>query len=226
MAIAPKVPGRVTGLPVSDNQPVREGDILLVIDDADYRAAHDQAAAALAAARAAADVAEAEATLASAQAERTRATADLTRYKTLSASHFASQQKVQTTQANATKARAAVERAAAALATEKSRLDLLAAERRQADVLVEKMQAELAAARIRLEDTVLRAPVNGIVGNKGVQLGLYVQTGQQTMSVVPINGVYVIANFKETQLARMHQGQPVEITVDDLPRPRLPWPSG
>ncbi len=226
VAIAPKVPGRIARLPVADNQPVRAGDVLLEIEDADYRAARDQAEAALRAAKAAVEVAdanivlagnavaEAEASLASARAERTRAGADLTRYRALNAAQYASQQKMQTAQADATKANAAEARAEAAFATQKSRFDLLAAERRQALATVERSEAELAAAEIRLRDTVIVAPTDGVVGNKGVRLGQYVQTGQQAMSLVPVDGVYVVANFKETQVARMRQGQPVEISVD------------
>jgi membrane fusion protein (multidrug efflux system) len=226
VSIAPKVPGRVTRLPVADNQPVRTGDVLMAIDDADYRAALDQAAAAFSAAKAAVEVAdanivlagnaveEAEASLASAQAERTRATADLARYRTLSAAQYASQQKMQTAQADSAKAVAAVDRAQAALATQKRRFDLLAAERRQAVATAERAEAELAAARLRLADTVIAAPVDGVVGNKGVRIGQYVQPGQQAMSLVPVEAAYIVANFKETQVARMRQGQPVEISVD------------
>ncbi|MGE4527681.1 MAG: HlyD family secretion protein [Rhodospirillaceae bacterium] len=226
VAIAPKVPGRIAMLAVADNQPVKAGDLLLRLDDADYRAAVNQAQGSFDAATAAvavvdgniavaeSSIAEAEATLASAQAERTRAAADLARYKKLSAAQFASQQKMQTALADAEKAVAEVRQNAAALATAKSRLALLAAQRRQAEAEVETARAALEAARIRLADTELRAPVDGVVGNKGVQIGQYVQSGQQTMSVVPVAGVYVVANFKETQLARMRQGQPVKITVD------------
>ncbi len=226
VSIAPKVAGRVAALPVADNQPVHAGDVLLRIEDADYRAAAAQAMAALAAAKAAVDVAdanivlagnavtEAEAGLASVQAERVRAAADLSRYRTLNRAQFASQQKMQTAQADSAKATAAVERARAALATQKRRFDLLAAERRQAIATAERAAAELTAARIRLADTVIVAPGDGVVGNKGVRVGQYVQPGQQAMSLVPVNAAYVVANFKETQLARMRQGQPVEITVD------------
>ncbi|WP_337995461.1 HlyD family secretion protein [Oleispirillum naphthae] len=226
VAIAPKVPGRIAALAVADNQPVKAGDLLLRLDDADYRAAVDQAQGQLDAAAAAvavvdgniavagSSIAEAEAALASAQAERTRASADLARYKTLEAAKYASQQKMQTAQADAGKAAAEVRQGSAALATAKSRLALLSAQRRQAEAEEETARAALAAARIRLADTELRAPVDGVVGNKGVQLGQYVQPGQQTMSVVPVAGVFVVANFKETQLSRMRQGQPVTITVD------------
>jgi len=226
VAIAPKVSGRVATLAVTDNQPVKAGDLLLRIDDADYRAALDEARgkrdAAVAAvavvdgniAVARGNIAEAEAALASAQAERTRASADLARYKKLSAAQYASQQKMQTALADAEKAGAEVRQSSAALTSAKSRLTLLSAQRNQAEAEVKTAEAALAAARIHLADTELRAPVDGIVGDKGVQAGQYVQAGQQTMSVVPVANVYVVANFKETQLARMSQGQAVEITVD------------
>ncbi len=226
VTIAAKVSGRVANLAVTDNQPVKAGDVLIRIDDADYRAAADQQAAALEAARAAVAVAEAnlvvtrtaiaesQADLASARAEATRASADLARYAKLNASQYASEQKVQSARADATKAAAEVERAAAALKTQESRLALQSAERDQARAQAEAQAAALDAAKIRLADTVIRAPIDGVVGNKGVRVGQFVQIGQQTMSVVPVAAVYVTANFKETQVARMRPGQPVEIDVD------------
>ncbi len=224
--IAAKVSGRVAAVEVGDNQPVHAGDILLRIDDADYRAAVGQQAAALDAARAAVAVAEANlavtrtaiaetrAQLHAAEAERVRAGADLARYAKLNAAQFASEQRMQSARADAAKANAEVERIAAALATQESRLALQAAERVQAQAQAESQTAALDAARIRLADTVIRAPIDGIVGNRGVRLGQFLSAGQQTMSVVPVAEVYVVANFKETQVARMRSGQPVEISVD------------
>lgn len=226
VTIASKVAGRIASVRVADNQPVHAGDVLMTIDDADYRAAAEQARAALAAAIAAVEVAdgniavektaivEAEAALSSAEAERTRAGADLARYRTLSESQYASTQKYQSAQADARKAVAAVDQAAAAVSTQKTRLALLAAQRAQAVAQVEEAKAALAAAQIRLDDTVIRTPVDGVVGNKGAQVGQYAQPGQQEMSVVPVRALYVSANFKETQLSRMRVGQPVEIEFD------------
>jgi len=226
VAIAPKVPGRIVSLPVSDNQTVRAGDTLMVIDDADYRASLEQAEAALHAAQAAVEVVdgnialasgaieEAKASLASAQAEKTRADHDLARYEKLNASQYASRQKFQTAQADASKAKADVTRAQAALTVERSRLTLLAAQRKQAEAEVERAAATVESARIKLADTVVRAPVDGIVGNKGVQIGQFVQAAQQAMSVVPTDEIYIVANFKETQLAHVRTGQPVKFSVD------------
>ncbi|SBV93648.1 Secretion protein HlyD [uncultured Alphaproteobacteria bacterium] len=226
VGIAAKVAGRVAVVAVGDNQPVHAGDVLLTIDDADYRAAVDQQAAALEAARAAVTVAEANlavtraaivetrAQLRAAEAERTRASADLARYAKLNAAQYASEQRMQSARADAAKAGAEVERIAASLATQESRLALQAAERVQAQAEAEAQTAALDAARIRLADTVIRAPVDGVVGNRGVRLGQFLSAGQQAMSVVPVAEVYVVANFKETQVARMRPGQPVEIDVD------------
>ena len=226
VAIAPKVTGRISALPVTDNQSVKAGDVLMVLDDADYRAAVSQATAALHAAEAAVEVVdgniglakgaieEAKAALASTEAERTRAGHDLARYKQLNDSQFASRQKYQNAQADASKAAAAVKQAKAAVSVERSRLTLLAAQHRQAEAEVERADAALEAARIKLADTVIRAPVDGVIGNKGVQIGQFVQTGQQAMSVVPTDGLYIVANFKETQLAHVRTGQPVAVSVD------------
>ena len=226
VTISTKVSGRVAAIAVGDNQPVHAGDVLIRVDDADYRAAYLQQEAALAAAKASVTVAEdtmaltrnaiaeAQADLNSARAEQTRANADLARYKKLSDAKFASEQRMQSAQADAAKATAEVARKAAALATEQSRLALQASQLTEAQAQAEAQAAALDAARIRLDDTVIRAPVDGVVGNKGVRLGQYLQAGQQTMSVVPVSEVYITANFKETQVARMRPGQPVEIEVD------------
>ena len=225
VAVAPKVPGRIAAVPVADNQQVRAGEVLLRLDDSDARAAAAEAEAALAAAEAAVrvidvnvevarhDVDEAVAARNGAEAERERSAADLVRYRTLNQSQYASAQKYQTSLADARKAQAAVAQSVAALASRQGRLRLLAAQREQAAATVEQTRAALASARIRLADTVVHAPIDGIVGNREAQAGQYIQAGQQAMSVVPAS-VFVVANFKETQLAHMAQGQPVTVTVD------------
>ena len=93
---------------------------------------------------------------------------------------------------------------------------------------MEKLQRELAQAQATLDvaqndldNTVIKAPVDGVVGNKGVQTGQYVKVGTQLMAVVPLPQVYIVANFKETQLENMRPGQPVEISIDAYPNHKL-----
>lgn len=229
VTVAPKVAGYVTALPVGDNQRVAAGDVLLRIDDADYRAKVAQGEAAVQAARAAVGVVdsqvaltrslvrEAEAKLQSARADRARAADDLARYKALNASQYASTQKYQAALAESRKAEAAVAQAEAAVAAQKGQLDLLAAQRAQAEAEVARAEATLTEARIALDNTTVRAATDGVVGNLAVEVGQYVAPGRQAMSVVPVDDVYVVANFKETQLARMRVGQPVALHVDAYP---------
>jgi membrane fusion protein (multidrug efflux system) len=102
----------------------------------------------------------------------------------------------------------------AALAAERDQIGVLDANRSQAQAELERAKANLDLARLDLERTVIRAPVDGVVGNRGVQVGQMVKPGTQLLSVVPIVQAYVVANFKETQIARMQPGQAVEIEID------------
>ncbi|SOD92159.1 HlyD family secretion protein [Caenispirillum bisanense] len=229
VTVAPKIAGYVARVPVDANQRVAAGDVLLVIDDADYRAKAAQAEAAVQAARASVTVVdsqvaltrslvkEAEARVESARADQARAQDDLKRYKALNASQYASTQKYQAALADARKAAAAVAQATAALAAERGNLDLLAAQRLQAEAEVARAEASLQEARIALDNTVVRAAGAGVVANRAVEVGQYVAPGRQAMSVVPVDDVYVVANFKETQLARMRVGQSVALHVDAYP---------
>ncbi len=229
VTVAPKVPGYVAQLPVTDNQRVSRGDVLMVIDTADYRASVAKADAALQASRASVTVVdrqmalarsqvhEAEAALESAQADLTRTSEDLARYETLNKRQFASTQTYQAAQADHRKAEAAVRQAKAAVETSMGQLDLLAAERAQAEATVAQSEAALEEARIALDNTRVIAATDGVIGNLGVEAGQYIAAGRQAMSLVPVDEVYVVANFKETQLEHMTAGQAVDIHVDAYP---------
>jgi membrane fusion protein (multidrug efflux system) len=231
--IAPKIAGYVAEVAVAENQAVKPGDVLLTIDDADYRVKLAQAEAKLASARAAIAsaetrlnlnvnlVAEAQAVVASAEAELAHAQVEVNRYKSLSEQNIASRQRYDTALADHRKALAARDRTRAALASQVGQVQLLTAQRREAEAQAMEAQAMLAAAKLDLENTVIRAPVDGIVGNRSVQAGQYLRPGAQLMVLVPTGSTYVVANFKETQLARMRPGQPVEIAVDAFRRAKL-----
>ena len=245
--VLPRVPGYVQEVLVSDNQPVKPGDLLVKIDTADLQAKMDQEQASLLNAQAAVSVAEAavasarstatgaQAKVSSNQADVTvartkaeQAAADVARYKQLLVKEEISQQQYDAARTAAESARAATD--AARATTESSRATAQAsgsqiqAALRQvaaAQAQVAQHQAALEAARLQLSYTVIKAPVAGFVSKKNVEVGQFVQAGQPLLAIVQQgnhpNDVWVSANFKETQLARMHPGQTTEIEVDAYP---------
>ncbi|CAH2604511.1 HlyD family secretion protein [Rhodovastum atsumiense] len=227
--ISPRVEGYVRHVAITDNQQVRAGDVLFVLDDRDYRARRDQARAAAAAATAAIGhldaemrqqrsmIAQAEAAIGSAVAERDRARLDQARYRALARDQAASRQAAERAEADLLKAEAALIRAQAAAGSERDRMPVLATARAQAEAQREGAAAALRLAEINLEDTVIRAPNDGVVGNRAAQLGQFVKPGSQLVTLVPLQSLYVTANFKETQLEHMRPGQPARIAVDAFP---------
>lgn len=227
--IAPRVAGYVSELMVNDNALVNAGDPLLRIEDQDYRAKVAQAEALVGARRAAmatiqsqitlqrAIIAQAEADVVSAQAERERVNADLVRYRELADVKATSRQQLDSAIAGARRSQAALDAANARLNAEQVRLQVYEARREEARAALGEADAHLTLARIDLDNTLLRAPVDGVIGNKHVQLGQYLRPGTQVLTVVPLPQVHVTANFKETQVKRMGVGQPVTLLVDAYP---------
>lgn len=227
--IAPRVAGYIRDVYVDDNQRVAKGDVLVRLEDIDYRARLGQAEAELAAGRSAIATAEAatssrsqaireaEAALAAAQAEGKRAEADRARLEKLLRDGFVSRQRHDVAVAEAASRAAAVTQARAAVAAARAGVTGATTERTTAVAGSRAAAAAVEAARYDLENTVIRAPIAGVVGNRFARVGQYVRAGQQLMAVVPVEQVYVVANFKETQVARMTPGQPVRITVDAYP---------
>lgn len=228
-AIAARVNGYVAKVQVGDNQTVAAGDVLVTIDDADFRARVEQAQAVTAARQAVLDslatkltlesklIDAAQARLDSAIADQKRAAADLTRARELRASGSGSKQALDQAQADASKADAAVASAEAALAAEREQLAVLEATRAQSQADVDAAKAAEKLATLDLEHTLIRAPFAGVVGAKTVQDGQYVRAGAQLMAVVKLPDVYVVANFKETQAGEMRRGQEAMISVDAFP---------
>ncbi|MBK9081672.1 MAG: HlyD family secretion protein [Rhizobiales bacterium] len=227
--IAAKVSGYVAEALAADNQRVTAGDPLVRIDDGDYRLAVQSAADKLATQDAAiarigeqagaqrATIEQARAQLAAAQADQTRAEAAFGRTQALSKSDFASRAQFDSALADKARAAAATQAAGAALAAAQQGLAVLEAQQIEA----RRARAELETAKARAERdmsfTTIVAPFDGVVGNKAVQPGQYVQPGARLLALVPLDTVFVEANFKETQLARIRPGQKVEIEVDALP---------
>ncbi len=227
--VAPKVAGFITRMAVTDNQEVRAGDLLVKLDDRDYRAALSKAEALVAGEQAAlanleasrrlqqAKVAEAQAGIAAAAAETERAHDDQARFRTLSATAAASVQAFQKADSDYKQAVAADQRARAGFDAAQRQLEVIDTQKRQADAALAAAEADLEAARLNLSYTELRAPFDGTVGNRSARQGAYATIGAALASVVPAKGLWVDANFKENQLAHMKAGEAVTIEADVLP---------
>ncbi|HVX79450.1 MAG TPA: HlyD family secretion protein [Bradyrhizobium sp.] len=227
--IAPKVTGYLHEVLVNDNEAVKAGQVLARIDDRDYRVAFNQAKADVAAAKATvaskqaqlevqqAVINAARATIAVDQANVTFAAQDNKRYTELAATGSGSLQNAQQAQARIASAQATLERDNANLTSALKQVDLLKAEIVQANAAEARAQAEQDQAELNLGYTTITAPIDGVVGNRTLRVGQYVQAGTQLMSVVPVEGAYVVANYKETQLTDVHEGQAVDIEVDMFP---------
>jgi membrane fusion protein (multidrug efflux system) len=227
--LAAKVAGYVSTIAVDDNSRVRAGDVIATIDDGDYQLAVNAARDKVATQQATVDrigqqivaqqasVDQAKAQLASAQAGATRAHLELDRQQALAQRDFASRQTLEQSQSNRDQAVAGVQSAQAAVAAAAANVDVLKAQQQEAAKALEELRTAVAKAERDLSFTVIRAPVDGVIGNRAVQTGDFVQTGQRLASLVPLDEVYVDANFKETQLAHLRPGQKVAISVDALP---------
>jgi membrane fusion protein (multidrug efflux system) len=227
--IAPKVTGYLHDVLVKDNERVSAGQVLARIDDRDFKVALDQARADVAAARATiaskqaqlevqqAVINAAKATINVDQAALTFAAQDNKRYTDLAASGSGSVQNAQQAQARIATAQAALARDEANLTSAVKQVDLLQAEIVQATAALARVEALQNQAELNLGYTSIVAPIEGVVGNRTLRVGQFVQAGTQLMSVVPASGAYVVANYKETQLTDVHEGQAVDIAVDMFP---------
>jgi membrane fusion protein, multidrug efflux system len=227
--IAPKVSGYLREVLVGDNEAVGAGQVLARIDERDFKVALDQAKADVAAARA--SIASKQAQLDTQQTviDAARATLDVDtatatfaeqenkRYTDLATSGFGSVQNAQQAQSRTAGAKAAIQRDAANLASAIKQVDLLKADINQATAALARTEATQGQAELNLGYTTIVAPVEGVVGNRTLRVGQFVQAGTQLMAVVPADGAYVIANFKETQLTAVRKGQAVAIGVDMFP---------
>lgn len=224
--VSPQIDGYVVEVLVADNQRVEAGQVLIRLDDADAKANLAQAQAELAAlqagvnnvdARAAQEqamIASRAAAVSQAEAQADLARQQVDRYGRLAAQGWVSQQRIETERAGVRTAQASVAEARAALVAEQRAAGVLGSTRDQSVASVEQARAAVEKARIALDRTVIRAPVAGVVGARGVRVGQYVRPGGQILSIVPLGDTYVVANFKETQMDRLRIGQTVEIKAD------------
>jgi len=221
-----RVSGHIVAIFPGDNALVRTGDVIFRIDDGDYRIAVDAARTRIATQQATIDrigrqvtalesaVEQAKAQLASADAALKRAGLDFDRQQALSSKGFASRATFEVSEAGRDQGVAAVKSAQAAYDAARDNVEVTRAQQAEARAQLAELQTSLAKAERDLDFTSVRAPVDGIFSNRLVNTGDFVVVGQRLGNVVPLNDVFIDANFKETQLKRIRPGQPVTISVD------------
>jgi membrane fusion protein (multidrug efflux system) len=231
--IAPKVSGYIAEVTVQDNQAVKAGQVLARIDDRDFRTALDQARADVAAAEASirnidaqtvlqqSVVDQEKANIAATEASQQFAHEDHTRYRDLMKTGYGTVQRAQQAESALLEKTAQLQGARAALVAAQEKVNVLSTERVKAEAQLDHSLAVERQAELNLSYTTITAAVDGTVGARSLRVGQFVQAGTQLMAVVPLHAVYVVANFKETQLTRVRDGQAVEIEVDSFPGVKL-----
>jgi membrane fusion protein (multidrug efflux system) len=224
-----RVPGYVTEVLVTDNQRVRAGDVLVRLEDRDYRAALKKSEAAITAQQATlanldatallqqALIAQARAGVSSSTAELARAKDDQQRYDNLVQRAAVSKESAERATAQYKEALAQSQKAGASVDAASRQLAVIDTQKQQVRAALEEATAERDIAALNLEYTTVRAPVDGVIGNRRARVGSYASQGQQLLAVVPAKGLWIDANFKEDQLARMHDGELATVTADAVP---------
>ncbi|MBR0714778.1 HlyD family secretion protein [Bradyrhizobium liaoningense] len=221
-----RVAGHISSILAGDNTVVRAGDIVFRVDDGDYKIAVDAASTKIATQQATIDrigrqvaalesqVGQSKAQLASAEAGLKRADLDFERQQALNTKGFASRATFEVSEAGRDQGAAAVKAAQAAYDAAVSNVDVAKAQQAEAQAQLAELKTALAKAERDLNFTSVRAPVDGIFSNRLVNTGDFVTVGQRLGNIVPLDEVFIDANFKETQLKRIRPGQPVTIKVD------------
>lgn len=233
VAMAPRVSGQVADIYVRDNEDVVAGQALVKIDSRRYEMSVRQAKATVDAreadvAKSQADLRQQDAVIAQAEAdvETARVNSDLAqkeyeRSAALAARGFATQQKNDQNESALAQARSTVHLKQAALDAARQQVATLKAQLAQANAQLAGAKESLSQAEIDLSDTVVRSPIAGRIGDRTVQLGQFAQPGTKLLTVVPTGQIYLVANFKETQVENMRPGQQAEISVDAYPDLKL-----
>ncbi len=231
--VAPKVSGYIADVLVQDNERVKAGQMLAHIDDRDFRAAQAQAKAGVDAAEAAIHNIDAELALQQSMIDQAKAAtfasqaslkfnkADVARYSDLAQNGYASVQRAQQSETARSQSAAELQRDQAGLVAAQKKVAVLETQRVQAVAERDRAQAVLHQADLNLSYTTITAPVDGTVGARSLRVGAFVNAGTQLMAVVPLDAAYIVANFKETQLTRMRDGQEVTVKVDSFPGVRI-----
>jgi membrane fusion protein (multidrug efflux system) len=227
--ISPKVSGYLSAAPVDDNQSVKAGEVLARIDPRDYQNTLDQARANVAAAQAAIDtlnqqiaqqrlvVEQDRQQVASDQAAVVYSRQDFQRYTELAKDGWGTVQRSQQADADIREKAATLRHDIVVVSAAEKQIGILEAQIAQATAALAQQRAIEHQAELNLSYTVITAPIDGTVGVRTLRVGQYVQAGTQLMAVVPLQAVYITANYKETQLTDVRPGQPVTIDVDTFP---------
>jgi membrane fusion protein (multidrug efflux system) len=227
--VAPKVSGYIAELLVDDNQSVTAGQMLARIDDRDFRAALDEATANVAAGAASvanlnaqitaqnSQIRQADASVAAASASLDLSQRNDARRRKMAQVGYGSQEQADDASTDAKEKAANLERLQAAAVSARQQVDVLTTQRRLAQARSAHAEAARNQAELNLGYATITAPIGGTVAARTVRLGDYVQAGTQLMALVPLQRVYVIANFKETQLTDVHPGQPARVRIDTFP---------
>jgi membrane fusion protein (multidrug efflux system) len=231
--LSSRVSGEVLTVAVDDFQRVKTGDLLIQIDPADYQAQVALAEAGVAGAQAVYDnlanqielqyatIAQAEAQQVSALAQEVETREEQERQQSLTQTEAGTRQKLEQAVAAYARAQADVRASRALIAAQRHQIEVLNGTRKQRAADIEAAKATLASAKLKLGYTKITAPFDGVVGDRQVQPNDYVNIGTNLINVVPLPDVYIIANYKETQLTRVRPGQSVDVTVDSFPSQRL-----
>jgi membrane fusion protein (multidrug efflux system) len=227
--ISPKVSGYISEVPVDDNEPVKAGEALARIDPRDYQTALDQARANVAAAQAGIDtlnqqiaqqhlvIEQDQQQVTSDQAALVFSQQNFQRYTDLEKTGYGTVQRAQQAQADIRQKQAALQHDIAVVAAAEKQVGVFEAQLAQAKATLAQQQAMEHQAELNLSYTTITSPVDGTVGVRTLRVGEYVQAGTQLMAVAPLQAVYVVANYKETQLTDVWPGQPVTIDIDTFP---------
>jgi membrane fusion protein (multidrug efflux system) len=227
--LAPHIDAFIDKILVSDNERVHAGQVLIRLDQRDYRTAFDRAGAALQARLAAADslraryalqqstIRQQEAELASKKAQATFAAQDAVRYRLLAQTSYGSRQNEERTSAQEQQSQSAVAASQAGLEAARQQLKVIEAGIAEADAAAAQARSDLETAQLNLGYSEIRSPIDGYVGNRAAQIGAYATKGTYLISVAPADGLWIDANFKEDQLSRMVPGQPAAVAADVLP---------
>jgi membrane fusion protein, multidrug efflux system len=231
--IAPKVSGYVASVMVGDNQPVRAGQILALIDSRDLQTALDEADANVVAAQASivnltAQLAvqqslinQADANVSVAKTARALAKRNEQRRVEMAKVGYGSDEQSDDASADSVEKTSLVAREEAAAATAHRQVEVLNAQKALAEAELARALALDHQAALNLSYATIRAPIDGTVGARSIRVGQYVQAGTQLMELVPLTRTYVVANYKETQLTHLRAGQRAWITVDTFPKDEL-----
>jgi len=227
--ISPKISGYIAVVSVDDNALVKAGQVIAQIDPRDYQTALDQARTNVAAAQAAIQtfaeqigqqklvIEQTRQTVASDEAALVFSKQDFQRYAALQHTGYGTLQRAQQGRADVVQAQAKLDSDRTGILAAERQIGVLNAQLGQAQATLAHQQAVAHQAELNLSYTIIRAPFDGTVGDRTVQIGQFVQPGTQMMAIVPLHAVYVTANYMETQLTHVQMGQPVTIMVDTFP---------